>query len=146
MTEYLFDTNVLSVLLYGNISIPQKWSQIWNRIRNKQSHLILIAPVVSEIYYKNVPKFGEKKVKDKILWLKSLNQELPSLDYDDAIKAGAIKIRNPNNLSLVDCFILAVAGRRNSLILTTDTLIRDVAKNMKVNVSYIPFECLSKNS
>ncbi|OQX18117.1 MAG: hypothetical protein BWK75_06890, partial [Candidatus Altiarchaeales archaeon A3] len=110
MTEYLFDTNVLFCLLYGNISIPQKWSQFWNQVRNKQAGLILIAPVVSEIYYKNVPKFGEKKVKDKILWLISLNKELPSLDYDDAIKAGAIKIRNPNHLSLVDCFILAVAG------------------------------------
>ncbi|PKP56708.1 MAG: hypothetical protein CVT89_05750 [Candidatus Altiarchaeales archaeon HGW-Altiarchaeales-2] len=136
MNKYLLDTNALSRLLWNNI--PEQWSQIWNQIRNKKALLILIEPVVSEMYYKNVQKFGDKEVVDKILWVKSLNTELYSLDDNDAIYAGKIKAKYPKTFSLVDCFILAVANKRHALVLTTDHDIRDEANKIKVNVNYIP--------
>lgn len=105
-----------------------------------QRGLVLIEPLVSEMYYMNVWKFGKKKTKDKILGLKSFKEaEEYSLDDNDAINAGAIKV-DYKNLSLVDCFLLSVAKKQNALILTTDHSIRDVARKLRVEVSFLPFK------
>ncbi len=138
MNRYLLDTNALSLLLWNN-NIPEQWSQIWNQIRNRTALLILIEPIVAEMYCKNVQKFGDKKVVDKILWVKSLNTELYSLEDNDAIYAGKIKAKYPKTFLLVDCFVLAVANKRHAIVLTTDYNLREEANKIKVNVKYIPF-------
>ena len=148
MNGYLIDTNVLSWLLYEN-NIPEKLLKYWNQIQNKQSRLILIAPVVSEIFYKNAPNIGDEKTEYEIWKLvNSLNPKLYSLGYNDAIKAGAIKIkysgRKKDELSLVDCFLLAVAKRYKTSIITTDHSIDNIGRNMNIDVRYLPFVSLSK--
>ncbi|MEM4160687.1 MAG: PIN domain-containing protein [Thermoplasmata archaeon] len=138
MKRCILDTNAFSILM--NDRIPEKWSRIWSEIRVGQRSLILIEPLVSEIYYKNVLRVGKKSAKDMIMWLKSLKKaEIHSLDDNDAMNAGAIKVDYSNyDLSLVDCFLLAIARRYNALILTTDHSIRDAARNMKVEVNFLP--------
>jgi len=42
-------------------------------------------------------------------------------------------------LSLVDCFLLSVAKVNGARVFTTDHKLRDAAKKMKVNISYLPF-------
>ncbi|MDI6730609.1 MAG: hypothetical protein QMD06_03610 [Candidatus Altarchaeum sp.] len=65
MKGYLIDTNVLSYLLYED-NIPEKLLKYWNQIQNKRSCLILIAQVVSEIFYKNAPNIGDEEEKYEI--------------------------------------------------------------------------------
>ena len=139
MKRCLLDTNAFSLLL-GN-QTPEKWSRIWREIRMGQRGLVLIEPLVSEMYYKNIPKLGKKRAKDQILWLKSLiKADIHSLDDNDAINAGTIKVDySSNGLSLVDCFLLSVAKKQNALILTTDHSIRDVARKLRVEVNFLPF-------
>ena len=140
MKRCLLDTNVIS-LLWGD-KTPEKWSRIWREIRMGQRGLILIEPLVSEMYYKNILKFGKKGTKDKILGLKSLKKvDIYPLNDNDAINAGAIKVDySSSSLSLVDCFLLSVAKKQNALILTTDYPIRNVARKLKVDVSFLPFK------
>jgi len=139
MRKCLADANVCAFLIEGNI--PEKMVHIWKQITGGTRTLLLIEPVVSEVYYKNVPKFGKKVVKDKILWLKALKSaEEYRLDDNDAMLAGSFKVeRSGSGLSIVDCYIIAVAKRTGSLILTTDKQIRNVAKENGVQLEYIPF-------
>ena len=138
MRKCLIDTYAMS--LFMSDKTPEKWDRIWREIRMGKRSLILIEPVISEIYYKNIPKFGMKKTKDRILGIKSYSRaEIISLDDNDAFNAGEIKIRFSNyNLSLVDCFLLSVGRKHKALILTTDHLIRDVAKKIGVEVNFLP--------
>lgn len=140
MKRCLLDTNAFSLLIYDHI--PEKWSRIWREIRLGLRGLLLFEPLVSEMYYKNIPKLGKKGARDKVLWLKSLNKtELYSLDDNDAINAGAIRVDySPYGLSLVDCFLLSVAKKHTALILTTDPSIRNVARKMKVEANFLPFK------
>jgi predicted nucleic acid-binding protein len=103
--------------------------------------LLLFEPLISETYYKNIPAYGKKDCKDKILWLKSLPKtKIHQIDDNDAIRAGDIKIQYQKyKLSLVDCFLLSAAKSNGSLVFTTDHRLRDVAKKMNLNVKYLPF-------
>jgi len=107
-----------------------------------QRGVILIEPLVSEMYYKNIQRFGKKEARDMVLWLKSLNKtRLYPLDDNDAINAGAIKLDHSRyGLSLVDCFLLCAAKKHDALILTTDHSVRDVARKMKVETNFLPFQ------
>jgi predicted nucleic acid-binding protein len=135
----MFDTNALSIILYDNI--PEKWSMKWKFIREGRAELILIEPLISEVFYKNVPKKGKKVSKNKIFWLKSLKKgEIYRMEDNDAILAGEIKIKYSNKgISLVDCFLIAVGKRQSASLFTTDPGIRDVARKLNVKVDYIPF-------
>ena len=137
MRKYLFDTNAIS-LAYDD-ALPEKWARPWREVRVGMRSLLLFEPLVSEIYYKNIPKYGKKTSRDKIFWLKSLpHTQIYLIDDNDAINAGNIKVRYPGGLSLVDCYLLAIAKANNAKIFTTDYGLRDVARSMGVNVDYLP--------
>ena len=140
MKKCLIDANAFSLIV--NNKTPEKWWRIWKEIRMGQRELLLLEPVVSEIYYKNVPTFGKKEIKNKILGLKSFpGSREYSPDDNDSLRAGAIKVdHSPHNLSLVDCYILAVANKHKAMILTTDHGVRDVARKMRIDVSFVPFK------
>ena len=54
-----------------------------------------------------------------------------STDRDLAMRAGELKIKN-RDLSLVDCFVIALAEREGTVIYTTDSGIGKVYKNSVV--------------
>jgi len=139
MKKYLFDTNAISLILNNNT--PKKWSDVWRFIRMGERGIIFIEPLISEIYYKNARTFGMKVMKDKILGLKNYpNAEIYPLEDNDAIAAGDIKIKyRPLRLSLVDCFILHVAKKCRATIFTTDPGIKNVGRELKIDVNFIPF-------
>ena len=140
MKRYLFDTN--SISLTFNDSLPEKWRRFWKEIRMGSKGLLLFEPLISEIYYKNIPKHGKQNCKNKIIWLKSLQKtEIHQLNDRDAINAGDIKIQfSKYGLSLVDCLILTVAKSNGAMVFTTDPSVRNVARKLNVNVSFLPFE------
>ena len=139
MKRYLFDTNSIS-LTFDNV-LPEKWIRFWKEVRMGNSGLLLFEPLISETYYKNIPKYGKKACKDKIMWLKSLPKtKIHKLDNNDAIRAGDIKVQySEYGLSLVDCFLLTVAKVHSAMVFTTDHDVRDVAREMNVKVSFLPY-------
>lgn len=140
MKKYLFDANAISLWFEDNL--PEKWTRQWKEVRMGTSKLILIEPLISETYYKNVPKYGKKRCKEKVYWMKALPKiYIHPLDDNDAILAGDIKTHyKGKGLSLVDCFLIAVAKANNAKIFTTDTGVRDIARSEKVQVDYLPFK------
>lgn len=145
MKKCLFDTYAVSLMLSGGL--PEKWIRYANEVRKGERILLLFEPLISEIFYKNEPKFGISTCREKIYWLKSLPKvEIHKLTDTDALDAGEIKIRNSQyDLSLVDCYLLSIGKRRNSIILTTDHGVRDVGKKIGVEVNYYPFSGTSKS-
>jgi len=56
--------------------------------------IIFIEPLISEIFYKNIPTFGITKMKDQIYGLKSYDKvQIYKLKENDAIAAGEIKYK-----------------------------------------------------
>ena len=139
MKSYIFDANSISLEFADRI--PEKWSRCWKEIKiYRTKELLLIEPLISETYYKNIPKHGKKVCKDKILWLKSLqNVKIHQIDDNDAIAAGDIKNTYfTNKLSLVDCFVLAIAKKYSATLFTTDSSMRDIARKLNINVDFLP--------
>lgn len=138
MKKYLFDTSSIS-LTFDN-TLPEKWKRSWKEVKAGSGGLVLFEPLVSETYYKNIPKYGKKASKDNIYLLKSLPKtKIHQLDDNDALNAGDIKDQYYHyRLSLVDCFLITVAKANNAKIFTTDYSVRDVARKMKVKVDYLP--------
>lgn len=138
MKRYLFDTNSIS-LTFNNL-LPEKWIRFWKEVRMGNCGLLLFEPLISETYYKNIPKYGKKTCKDYIIWLKSLPKtKIHQINDKDAINAGDIKVQfSKYGLSLVDCFLLSIAKLHRAMVFTTDHSIRDVAREMNVKVSFLP--------
>ena len=142
MKKYLFDTNAISLTFDG--TLPEKWVRLWKEVRMGNSELLLFEPLISEMYYKNIPKHGKTKCKDKIYWMKSLsNSTIHPLDDNDAFRAGDIKNQYKKfGPSIVDCFLLSVAKVNGAMIITTDPTVKFVAKEMNVKFSYLPFDSI----
>ncbi len=140
MRRYLFDANAISLLILG--TPPEKWFRRWKEIKERRRVLLLFEPLISEVFYKNTSKHGRKSCMDKILWLKSLpNVEIHRMNDNDAFNAGKIKVDFARyGLSLVDCFLLSIGKYQGSTIFTTDHEVRDVARKMRVNVDFLPFQ------
>ncbi|PIV67666.1 MAG: hypothetical protein COS08_09050 [Euryarchaeota archaeon CG01_land_8_20_14_3_00_38_12] len=140
MKTYSFDTNFIS-LAWGD-KLPEKWLRRWKEVKMGYSRLLLCEPLISEMYYKNIPNYGMKSCKDKILWLKSLpNVKIHQIDDNDAINAGNIKLQHSGHiLALVDCFVLAIARDYRAKVFTTDHWIRDIARDVSVDVDFLPLQ------
>lgn len=137
MRSCLFDTNAVS-LMFANLT-PEKWIRYWKDVRDGRRTLILFEPLVSEVFYQSVKKFGLSEAKKKVMWLKSLpHVDIHSLTDVDAFDAGELKLRY-NNLSMVDSFMLSIGKRQGSLILTTDHDIRDAGRKMNIEIDFLPF-------
>ena len=139
MRGCLLDANAFSMLVYEGV--PEKWERIWKDMRMGKTQLMLIEPLISEFYYKNIQRVGKKGSKDKIYHIKAWrNTQIINLDDNDAIMAGSFKVEyRKYSISLVDCFILAVCKRNRLKILTTDPGVRDVGKKLGVDVSFLPY-------
>jgi len=141
MSTYLFDTSAFSLFLLGKI--PEKWKRFWNDVcLIRKNKLILFEPLISEIFYQFSKQIGFDKTKEKIEWIKSLpTSEMVLLDDNIAIIAGKYKINfSIFSISLVDCYILALAQRKNATILTTDAGLKNSARKLNINTNFIPFK------
>ena len=138
MRRYLIDTGALSLILSGDV--PEKWRRHWDDIKFGEAQMILIEPLVCEVYYKNVPQRGKRGTLDRILWLKSLPQiTIYEPDDNDALFAGDLKLRHPSALSIVDCFILAATRSTRARLITTDHSMRDAARRVGLRVDWLPY-------
>ena len=98
MKRYLFDTNSIS-LTFDN-TLPDKWIRHWKEVKSGTGGLVLFEPLISETYYKNIPKYGKKKSKDKIYFLKSLPEaKIHQLDDNDALNAGNVNYQALKDLA-----------------------------------------------
>ena len=138
-TGYLFDTGFLTSALTD--SLPEKWIRPWNEIIKRGKAGYIIEPVIAETCYQLMTKKGINKEmsKNHIMRIKSLDSmNILDLNDNDSFKASLYRTRfSKFSLSLVDCFILAVANRLKLKIYTTDEPLKRVAKKINVQYNYL---------
>lgn len=138
-SEYLFDTGFLTLALTD--SLPERWIHPWNEIREQQKVGYIIEPVIAETYYQLMVKNGidKKSAKNYIIEQVKSCVTISGLDDNDSFLASLYRIKfRKFGLSLVDCFILAIAYRRKLKIYTTDEPLKKAAKKIKVLCDYLP--------
>ncbi len=84
---------------------------------------------LSEFYYKTCQKLGKAVADIRYYQIRRTKLRVVETDEDLARAAGIEKCRQPFNLSLADCYLLGLAKRFNSTILTTD---RELSKVKEV--------------
>lgn len=139
MRGYLFDTMVHVIACD---SVPEKWRRQWKEIQSGNKSLFLFEPLIAEIFYQLYKIIGDKHSRERIFWLRALeNTKIVELDDEMAFEAGRLQ-NEFNGISLVDAFSLTIAKRKGAKIFTSDRVIRDAARNIEVDVDYLPKELL----
>jgi PIN domain nuclease of toxin-antitoxin system len=105
---------------------------------------VLTAPNVAEVMdvCVRVHANDERVVRERLEWLATGGLEMPPLDSNLALTAGALRARHYRKrhceISLGDCFALALAKRRNLSLATSDPHLALAARSESVNVVPIP--------
>ncbi len=74
---------------------------------------------LAEFYYKTCQKFGKQTA--DTWYFQLMNSELIVVHKEDLVRAAGLeKCRQSPNLSLADCFALALAKAESALLVTTD--------------------------
>jgi predicted nucleic acid-binding protein len=125
---------------------PEKWVRLWNQLYSGNRILVLIEPLISEIFYQ-IEKLSSKAAAQKYIFrIKGMQNTdvVPHADGDKiALLAGEIRYKHrQRNVSLVDSYIIATAIRENAAVYTTDHGVRDSAREEKCEVQYLPKESL----
>jgi predicted nucleic acid-binding protein len=124
---------------------PEKWKKTWNQVYLGKYIMILVEPLVSEIYYQITGLSGKSAAQRYLFKLKGMqNTDIPQREMDGiAFLAGDIKMKHKqHNISLVDSYNIAAAIKENATIYTTDLGVRDSARKEKCVVDFLPKESL----
>jgi len=87
---------------------------------------------LAEYYYKTCQKLGIQTADTRYYQIKRTHLQIIR-DEDLTRSAGLEKCRQPLDLSLADCFALALAKREKALLLTTD---KELSKVKEVKVKF----------
>jgi hypothetical protein len=126
------DTGVIT-LFYSN-PLPPRVLDLITRIKSGTIEAFVVSPVLVEAFSQFCKleggiKFAEKTIVDLLntypLKLVSLNQSL-------IIKAGELKCKHRNVLSLVDCIAIGYAVNKNMEFHTTEKVIDELFPRLKI--------------
>jgi predicted nucleic acid-binding protein len=125
---------------------PEKWKRVWEQVYSDKYKLVLLEPLITEIYYQIVSLCGKIDAQCYLLKLKGIKNTdiIPHNKMDGvAFLAGDIIMKyKRHKISLVDSYIIAAAIKEKASIYTTDHGVRDSAKQEKCVVDYLPKESL----
>jgi len=125
--------------------IPEKWQHRWDEVRGNRRTLLLFEPLVAEIVYHLTRRTDRTRAEARIRELKQLPAiHMDPLDDDLAFRAASLRLKHKiRDISYVDSFILAIAGRHNAEILTTDRGLRDAGRSEGITINFLPLEALA---
>lgn len=117
----VLDAGTVSLFFAGDSRVAQYFTRI-----DQQKAAGLITEVnLAEYYYKTCQKLGRETADIRYFMLR--NSRLLTIGDENLTRlAGLEKCRQQLDLSLADCFALALAKRENAILLTTDSELRKV--------------------
>ena len=123
--KILLDTGFFHVYFSGSNYISKK---VVEEIYANKIIAYTLDLNLAELFYTYAKVNGIQSTKTKISLILSLPIKIVSTTKDLAIKAGELKIKN-NNLSIVDCYLIALGETENAEIYTTDSEIAKIYNN-----------------
>ncbi len=75
------------------------------------------------------------------------NIKMVDIDDNSAFEASRLYLSmRKHSISLVDSFVLAIAKKERAKVFTSDHKLRNAARDIKVEVNYLPRESLSQQT
>lgn len=127
MKSFVIDTGALTLFFGGDPRLAGPFNQIVRGLAAGYLSSVNLA----EFHYKTCQKAG-RDVAEVLCRRAERRLQLVVPDYEIALAAGLTKCMN-NRLSLADSFVLALAKRTGSTVLTTDS---ELAKSKGVRVRF----------
>ena len=114
-TTLVLDAGVLSLFFAGDPRVVP----YFNRIDQDQATGLITEINLAEYYYKTCQKIGKQAADTRYFLLR--NSKLKTISDESLSRlAGVEKCKQELDLSLADCFALALAKREHATLLTTD--------------------------
>ena len=111
----VLDAGTLSLFFAGD----QRVTPYFNRIDQDQATGLITEINLAEYYYKTCQKIGKQAADTRYFLLR--NSKLKTIGDEPLTRlAGLEKCKQKLDLSLADCFALALAKRENASLITTD--------------------------
>jgi hypothetical protein len=126
MKAAVFDAGVLTLHFAGD----QRVTDYFSRVDSGQFAGLVSEVNLAEYYYKTCQKLGKDAADSRYYMLRASKFRIVQ---DEALtrEAGLEKCRTRLDLSLADCFALALAKREKATLLTTDSELRK-SKDLEV--------------
>lgn len=115
----VLDAGTISLFFAGDSRV----TQYFNRIDQEKNTAFIAEVNVAEYYYKTCQKLGKQTADTRYFMLRKSKLHTIS-DENLGRLAGLEKCQQQLDLSLADCFALALAKRENAILLTTDSELR----------------------
>jgi hypothetical protein len=138
-SNYFFDTGFLTLAIINKLE--GKWIRPWKEVRKQRKSGYTIEPILAETYYQLMKNgMNKEAAKNRIIQIKAINSlKVTELDDNDSFKAGYYRSKLKDfKLSLVDCFVLAIADKNKLRIYTTDSPLKGAANEINLGCEYLP--------
>ncbi len=131
MKKYVVDADVLSLYFAGDKRVEKYFYEIDER----KAKGLLCDVNLAEYYYKTCEKLGKEVAEIRFYQVRGSAMTIVPTSEELVRRAGEKKCKYSKELSLADCFVLALAELEHAVILTTDP---ELEKLREVKVKFFP--------
>jgi predicted nucleic acid-binding protein len=120
--RFTFDAGSLSLHYAGDERVRQYFSDIYSKIKSGFVSEVNLA----EFYYKAAEKFGLDAAETWYMLIRRSQIMVVPPNEDITRGAARLKLTYRNRISLADCFAIATAKTSDSVLITTDSRIKEI--------------------
>jgi len=124
MKKFVFDTSFFFLYFLKN----REAVEIMRDVINQKAVAYTTYLNISEFFYINIKREKKEEVENKINFIMNSPIRIVPLNKRMAIRAGELKAKNVS-LSLVDCYVIALAEIKKAQVVTSDSTIANVYKD-----------------
>ena len=121
-----FDAGALSLHFAGDERVRQYFNDVSSRLKTGFISEVNLA----EFYYKTAEKYGLDTAETWYMLTRRSQIIIVPPDEDITREAAKLKLKYRNRLSLADCFAVSTAENNDSILITTDSRMKE-AKEIK---------------
>ena len=122
--RYVLDAGVLALYFAGREDARKYIDAVYEG----KAEAFMCEINVAEFLYNYARIFGWEAALAKHSLLRSSPIKIVGIDEELTIEAAKLKLRHYNVLSLADCYLIALAKKRNATIVTTDSYVKNIAR------------------
>lgn len=120
--RYILDAGILLLFFAGK----EKARVYIDKAYSEEAKVFMCEVNVAEFIYNYAKIFGWESTKVKHDLLRNSPIEIIGVSEDLTLEASKLKLKHYNILSLADCYLIAVAKKLRAVIVTTDSMIKEV--------------------
>lgn len=122
--RYVLDAGVLALYFAGREDAKKFVDAVYEGV----AEAFMCEINVAEFLYNYAKVFGWEAALVKHSLLRSSPIKIVGIDEELTIEAARLKLRHYNVISLVDCYLIALAKKVSATIVTTDRYVKNVAE------------------